>query len=299
LNALRFRLSLAALLGAVLVGCSLVQLAYNNADQWLLREANRYLDLTDQQRQQLRLALRQRLEQHRARELAGFVEFFDDAERAAADGLARDEVETLMTRLQQLAETSIGGTVRPIADVLAGLAPDQFDHLKVALADDDRRYRKRYVKPAAQRRVEKRTKFAIGAIEHWTGDLNPAQQKLVSRQVGGWPDLSEEWSRYRTARSDGLVELLRSKPPSATVERYLISRWLTHDGRGSALQAGVATVRDGIVELLVAVDASLTAEQRAALLAKLRHYRDELAGLLPSRGRALAAATVSPAVALD
>jgi hypothetical protein len=179
------------------------------------------------------------------------------------------------------------------------LAPDQFDHLRVALADDDRRYRKRYVRPAAQRRVEKRTKFTVGAIEHWTGDLNPAQQQLVSRQVGAWPDLSEEWSRYRTARTDGLIELLRSSPLPATVERYLISRWLAHDGRSPALRAGVATVRDGVVDLLAAVDASLTAEQRAALLAKLRHYRDELAELLPSRGGALAAATVSPAGVLD
>lgn len=293
------RLSFAALLAAILAGCSLVQLAYNNADQWLLSEANRYLELTDQQRQQLRLALRQRLDQHRAQELSGFVGFFSEAERAAADGLSRDEVESLMNRLRQLAETSVAGTIPPIADVLAGLTPDQVDHLRATLADDDRRYRKRYVQSAAQRRVERRTRFTVGAIEHWTGDLNAAQQTLVSRQIGAWPDLAEEWGRYRAARTDGLVELLRNGPAAATLEHYLVSRWLAYDGRSPALQAGVATVRDRIVDLLVAVDASLTAEQRAAFLAKLRHYRDELADLLPSRRGALAAAVASPAEVVD
>jgi hypothetical protein len=297
---LRFgRLSLAALLAAFVAGCSLVQLAYNHADQWLLREADRYLELTDPQRQRLRAALRERLEQHRATELAGFVDFFAEAERAASDGLGRDEVATLMTRLQRLAEASVGGTIPPIADVLAGLAPDQIDHLRTVLADDDRRYRKRYVKPAAQRRVEKRTKFTVGAIEHWTGELDSAQQQLVSRQIAAWPDLSEDWSRYRTARSDGLIELLRNRPEPAMVERYLTSRWLAHGGRSPALQGGVTTVRDGIVDLLVAVDASLTAEQRARLLAKLRHYREELGDLLPSRRGALAAATASPVEVVD
>jgi hypothetical protein len=147
--------------------------------------------------------------------------------------------------------------------------------------------------------VEKRTKFTVGAIEHWTGDLSSAQQQLVARQIGAWPDLSEEWSRYRTARADGLIELLSTRPAPGTVERYLAARWLAHDGRGAALQAGVAAVREGIVDLLVAVDASLTAEQRARLLAKLRHYRDELADLLPSRGGALAAAGTPAAEAVD
>ena len=293
------RLSLAALLAALVAGCSLVQLAYNHADQWLLREADRYLELTDPQRERLRAALRDRLEQHRAEELAGFVDFLAEAERAASDGLGRQEVATLMIRLQQLAEASVGGTIPAVADVLAGLAPDQVDHLRTVLADDDRRYRKRYVKPAAQRRVEKRTKFTVGAIEHWTGDLSSAQQQLVARQIGGWPDLSEEWSRYRTARTDGLIELLSTRPTPGTVERYLAARWLAHDGRSAALQAGVAAVREGIVDLLVAVDASLTAEQRARLLAKLRHYRDELADLLPSRGGALAAAGMPSAEAVD
>lgn len=293
------RLLLAALVATGLVGCSLVQLAYNHVDQWLLREADRYVELTDPQRQRLRAALRERLEQHRATELAGFVDFFAEAERAAADGLARDEAESLMIRLQQLVETSVAGTIPPIADVLAGLAPEQVDHLQATLADDDRRYRKRYVQPAAQRRVEKRTRFTVGAIEHWTGDLNAAQLGLVSQEIGAWPDLSAEWSAYRTDRTDGLIELLRSNPAPAMVERYLISRWLTHDGRSPALQAGVATVRGGLVDLLVAVDASLTTQQRAAFLAKLRHYRDELADLLPSRRGALAAAVASPAEVVD
>lgn len=293
------RLLFAAFLAALLVGCSLVQLAYNHADQWVLREADRYLELTDLQRQQLRVTLRHRLEAHRGQELAGYVDFLAQAERAAADGLDAGEVESLMTRLQRLAEATVAGTIPPIAAVLAELGPNQVDHLMATLAEDDRRYRKRYVQPTAQRRVEKRTKVVVGALEHWTGDLNAAQLETVSRRVEAWPDLADEWNRYRLARSSGLIELLHDRPGPATVERYLVSRWLAHEGRSPALEAGVAAARRGIVDLVVAVDASLTPPQRAAFLAKIRDYRDELADMLPSRRGAVAAAGVPAAATVD
>jgi len=79
------RLGVVALLAAVLIGCSLIGIAYSNADQWLLYQAGHYLDLRDGQREQLGKALRERLAEHRARELGDYVDFLDRVQRAAAD----------------------------------------------------------------------------------------------------------------------------------------------------------------------------------------------------------------------
>jgi hypothetical protein len=289
------RLLLPALVAALLVGCSLVQLAYNHADQWVLREADRYLSLRDGQRQQLKAALRERLERHRVEELSDFVDFLDQVERAAVDRLAAAEVEALMVRLEGLVETTLAGTVPPIAAVLATLEPDQLDHLRATLADDDRRYRKRYVQPAAERRVAKRTKAAVRALEHWTGELSAGQRERVGELVSGWPDLADEFLGYRKARTAGLVALLEGRPGADAIGRYLVARWLLYEGRNPRLVEGAAVLRAGIADLIVTVDAALTPEQRAAFLGRVRDYRDELASLLPSPRPALADSRVPTA----
>lgn len=297
MNRRRFgRLGLPALLAALLVGCSLVGMAYNSADRWLLHQADSYLDLRDGQREQLRSALRQRLAEHRAGELADYVDFLDRVNRAAGDGLDAVEVDTLAGRLQELVRTTFAGTLPAIAGVLATLEPAQVDHLRARLEDDDRGYRKGAVQPTAQTRAERRTKTAVRALEHWTGELTAPQRARVSELTRTWPDLAGEWHAYRTARTSGLIGLLRSRPAAAAIERYLASRWLLQDWRDAGLGSGAAALRRGIVDLIVEVDGSLTATQRAAFLKRVRAYRDDLAGVLPSRRPAIADARAAEAV---
>ncbi len=282
------RLGIATLLAAVLVGCSLIGIAYNNADQWLLYQADTYLDLRDKQREQLATALRGRLAEHRAHELADYVDFLDRVQRAAADGLETSEVEALTNRFEGLVRTTVAKTLPAIADVLAKLQPDQIDHLKAELEDGDRRYHKGYVQRVGQRRVDRQIKAAVGALEFWTGDLTEAQRARVSAVVRTWPDVAGQWHAYRTARTAGLVELLRSRPSPAAIERYLASRWLEHEGRSDILATGATGLRRGIVELIVAADGTLSSAQRAAFLKRVRAYRDDLAAQLPARGGAMA-----------
>lgn len=290
------RLGVAAILATLLAACSLVGIAYNSADRWLLYQADVFLDLRDAQRESLRAALRERLADHRARELADYVEFLDRVHRAAGDGLDVAEVDAFVARAETLVRTTVAGTLPAIAAVLSTLQPAQIEHLKAALEDGDRQYRKTSVQPSAERRVARRTKSAVRILEHWTGDLTAAQRERVAGLVRAWPDVAAEWGAYRTARTAGLIALLRSQPDAAAIQRFLASRWLGHEGRSASLEADATALRRGIVDLVVAVDASLSAEQRAAFLKRVRAYRDELAALLPARSPAVAGARAAEAV---
>ena len=137
----------------------------------------------------------------------------------------------------------------------------------------------------------------MGALEFWTGDLTEAQRARVAAVVRTWPDVAGEWHAYRAARTAGLVELLRGRPGATAIERYLASRWLAHDGRSETLATGATGLRQGIVELIVAVDGTLSSAQRAAFLERVRGYRDELAAQLPTRGPAMASARAAEATA--
>jgi hypothetical protein len=291
-----WRLVAAGLLAAWLAGCSLVGIAYDNADRWLLGQADAYLALRDDQRQSLRIALRQRLAEHRARELPSFVAFLDRVQRAAADGLDHAEVDGLATELQGLVRATAAGTLPALAAVLASLDDGQVEHLRQRLEEDDERFRKGSVVPAAERRAGRRAKTAVRSLEHWTGDLRADQRARVAELTRAWPDAAAQWYDYRTARTAGLVELLRARPDAGAVQAYLAARWVAHDWRNPGLGESASALRRGVVDLIVAVDGSLSAGQRAAFLERVRGYRDDLADLLPAPRPAVAGVEVPSSV---
>ena len=293
----RWWVSCTMVLLALLAGCSLVSIAYNNADLWLLDEVGGYVPLGTGQKERLRVALRARLERHRAPELPRYVELLDEAHVAAADGLSEAEVESLMERVQALAGELVAGTAPQIAALLAELDDSQRAHLATRLRAADRSYREDFVLPPAAKRLTKRAKVATHQLRHWVGDLNPAQRARITELTQAWPDLAERWHGYRAARTQGLVDLVQLRGDAATLERFLVSRWVLHEDRPPDLERDVAVTRRGIVELIVALDGALSAAQRKTLLDRLRGYRDDLAALLPPTAPAIASARVPEPVA--
>lgn len=287
-----WRLALVAALVALLGGCSLVGLAYENADLWLLHEVDEYVVLRPAQRERLRVALRTRLEQHRARELPAYIDFLDRAHAAAADGLTTAEVEQLLARIQGLAAELVRETIPAVAPVLADIDEGQRVHLAARLQAGDRKYEEDYIRPAAAKRLAKRAKATGKQLAHWIGDLSPAQRERVGDLTRAWPDVAARWLTYRAARTEGLMALLQRRADPADLQDYLVSRWVRHEGQADDLGRDVAAIRGGIVTLIVAVDGSLTPSQRKALLDRLAGYRADLAALLPRGAPAMASVAV-------
>ena len=87
----------ACVFGLMLSGCSMVRLAYENADWLLLRKIDSYLDLDQVQRELASGLLEKRLRNHRARELPVWIAFLRRAGDHAADGLTERELSALTT----------------------------------------------------------------------------------------------------------------------------------------------------------------------------------------------------------
>jgi hypothetical protein len=295
----RWGLALVSALVLLLGGCSLVGVAYQNADLWLLHQAEAYVPLRPAQRERLEIALRTRLVQHRVRELPAYVALLDRAQEAAADGLTTAEVESLLSRVQELAAELVRGTVPAIVSVLADLDEAQRARLAERLRAGDRDYEADYVLPPSDKRLAKRAKTARGQLTHWTGDLTPAQRERVGELTRTWPDMAASWHAYRVSRTDGLLALLQSRADAGEIGPYLVSGWVRHDHQPPDLERDVAATRSGMIGLIVALDGSLSASQRRALLDRLRGYRDDLAALLPRGAPAVAAAAAPDAAARD
>jgi hypothetical protein len=294
-----WRLALASALLLLLGGCSLVGLAYQHADLWLLHQAESFVPLRPAQRARLEAALRDRLAQHRARELPAYVALLDRAQAAAADGLTTAEVESLLSRVQALAADLVRGTAPAIAVVLADLDEAQRARLTERLRAGDADYAADYVLPGAEKRSARRAKTARRQLAHWTGDLTAAQRERVVELTRAWPDVADRWHAYRVSRTDGLLALLQGRAGAAEIERYLVSRWVRHEGQPADLARDVAATRTGMIGLIVALDGSLSPTQRKALLDRLRAYRSDLAALLPHDVPAVAAVGAPDTAARD
>jgi hypothetical protein len=92
------------------------------------------------------------------------------------------------------------------------------------------------------------------------------------------PDIAGDWLRYRERQQQRLLELLREDPDSRMLEGFLVAWWVDGAGREPALVDAYPRMRAGWIEMLVALDGTLEARQRARVVARIARLRDDLAG---------------------
>jgi hypothetical protein len=266
----------------MIAGCSTVKIAYNNTDYLLLRYTDGYLDLTSDQKAQLRESLRERLEEHRRDELVQLVGFLKTFNRYASDGLSTQEVDALVAAITPLYRTTVTKTVPVFSPVLVSLSDAQIGHLSEKMQSANREYREEYLDISRAERVRSRTERTINRIEKWTGALTPDQRYTVTEMTKVWPDAALDWYNYRRARQQELLALLRSRVAGGEVEAYLIAWWVNQTGRNEALVHKVDILYNDLKALIVSVDGSLSEAQRKHFTKRLDRLIDTLEDLIPA-----------------
>lgn len=279
------------LLVGILAGCSTVRLAYNNSDWLVLRYADGYLDLTPEQKRQLRAALRQALDEHRREELGRVVAYLRTLRAYAADGLTGPEVDHLLTSLTPLYEGTTGRIVPVFGPVMTGLSDSQIAHLSRQLEEDNRQYQEDYLEGNLSERLDRRAERLTTQVERWTGELSRVQRQMVRGMSRSWPDLAQDWYDYDVAMQQGLLALLRAQADGAELQAYLTGWWLLQTGQSPELAHKTNRLMTGVGMLVLALDATLTHRQRSHFLERVQTLADELEVLVPAPEATVAAAT--------
>ncbi len=274
------RLSLALVI-AMTSACSAVRIAYDNSDRMLVRYADGYLDLNDEQKALLRTGLRQRLADHRRHELRALVAYLDAISDAVRDTLSAAEVSQLMECGQGLYETTIVKTLPVLTPVLARLEPRQIDYLSDRMDENNREYRQEYLAGSREERLAARARRVVGAVEFWTGDLRPGQRQLVYHLSQSWPDVIGDWYAYRLDRQRKLLGLLRKPATTDELDDFLTDWWTGRDAGDPDLERKTRQLVQDVQAMIVVIDQSLTPKQRQQVLKRIRKLRDDLASLLP------------------
>jgi len=265
-----------ALAAACIVGCSSVRLAYENADAFVLWRANSYLDLDADAYEALDDRIDDFFAWHRAKALPQYVKLSEETAARVAKGLSHADLVWGYDAFMGQARQSLRAAGERIAPLLDGLSARQLRRMQQRFEEDNRRYRKENLRGSEAERRKRRAKRTQEQLEDWVGDLDRAQVQRVRQYSERAPLMGELHERERLRLQAELLAIARD----GSARKLLPERAANFDqGRDPAYVAAAGAARAEFFELLLDLDKSLSARQRAHAVEKLRRYSRDFAAL--------------------
>jgi hypothetical protein len=258
-----------------LAGCSRVKLAYNTADFFIQGYVNDYLGLTDAQKARWTPTLDAALAQHRAEELPYLAAFFDSALTEARRGFTPDGMDCLLDQFETLYRRHFTLAAEAAAPLLAQLEAKQINELERSFREEAREDAVETGAEAADLRARKRAKRYEKNMDWWIGEITSRQRGIVRDVARAVPDTAPAWYDYRDRKRRELIDLLSSGASEQRIETFLIDWIVEFRDMPSSLKQARGALRQAFTQLLVRLDPTFSAEQRARLVGRLTMLRDD------------------------
>lgn len=273
----------AALIGLLwlLGACSAPQVAYNNADTLLRFRLYGYIDPTQEQDVMMTTAIKRLHAWHRRYELAGYAEMLGDLAQRLETGLSAADIaevrESADARYRRLAERAVDEAL----PVLRTFTPRNLEALRTKFEERNDEYADDYLDGDAAERLEAMVERLAEHVERWVDDLTPAQiahLEAVAARHPRFAELQLENRRHLQARFLDAVSGIMSGDPQAEARlRDLVVNWERHSlpQYRELLTVWEADFRG----VLLAIERSLSPQQRRETVARLRQYSNDLYAL--------------------
>ncbi|MGE5794801.1 MAG: DUF6279 family lipoprotein [Bacteroidota bacterium] len=280
----RWLLVLAAV--AALAGCGTVmRVVYNNGDFALRVMANEYFDTNGDQEVVLKAQLARFHEWHRREELPAYSQLFQGAAERAARGLEAEDVTWAIASVRSRYRQVVAQAAEDGAPVIATFKPDNYAALDRKFAEVNAKFTKDYLAGDQAKRDRARAKWFEERVEWFVGDLTEQQVAIIHRFVQSQPRMNEVRLADRKRRQQAFVALIRqyqSSPQLAERMREFFVHWERDRGPEHARLAREWEGR--LSQLVVELDRTLTAEQRAKLVGRFESLAED-SRVLARQGR--------------
>jgi hypothetical protein len=256
-----------------------VAFAYSNATPMIAWAVDDYVDMSDAQKAWVRERLGQVLAWHRQRELPEYRRFLDGVERNLEGGFTEAEVRDAHRDVREHYHRLVEQVLPHAAEFLLQLDAEQLAQLERKFAESNHKVAKEAGRDAEERRA-KGIRRTIEHLEAWVGRLDPAQRELAAAHLRGLPDLSAERMADRRYRQAQALALIRAKPERAALagglRRLLVE---TEAWRPPAYQEKLRERDAANFRMVSALSATLSPEQRAQLVKRLRGFMADIASV--------------------
>ena len=273
-----------AALGAVLLaagGCAMPEFLWRQSDDLVVAEVNEWLDLEPRQEQQLRERLQPWLEQVRRQDLPEIAAFLRGLADRIGPGFDLDDASWADRRSDRLYRDVARSFIPVIAPTLSALSERQRRHLAREIERYNEDYRAEYVDGRDNGKYALAERL-IGALERWTGALEPSQRALVHRHVRDLPRTAPAWHRFRRQMQQRLLDGIEGGAAPAEIEQTLVRWWIGRGRDGDRHAIDLDGLRNGLHRLAVDLVRSLSAAQSAEARRRLRARAADLQAIADS-----------------
>ena len=266
----------ACVAAALISGCSAVRVGYENADTFLRWRATSYLDVHGEDSDELDDAIDGFLAWHRAQALPQYARLMDEAASRLADGLSPEDLvwgyDSLVAQVRESARVA----ATKIAPLLDRLNDEQLAHIERRFADDNRKFAREYLRGSEQQRRKRRFERNVDRIEDGVGRLSPEQRERVRLYSERAPLFDGHRDRDRKRLQAEFMSIVRAREARKRLPDAAAG-W--DRGRDAEYAAASRTLMDEFRAMLLDLDRTLSAGQRAHALQRLRGFAGDFAVL--------------------
>lgn len=269
---------------ALLAACSIGRFAYNNASPVVTYMVDDYFDLSGDQEDWVRQRFGRLQAWHRTSELPTYERDLKEAVARVERPLTVEDARWVNTTLRGYYNRIVEQALPDMADLVMQLDDVQARRFEERFAQESAKIERETAKGARDSRDRRRAEKMIDQIENYTGRLSAEQRELIATRVQGMTDVAALRLADRRLRQEQVVALVRSKPSKpemiAGLKRVLVD---TGSWRRPEYVAAMKQRDEQLYELMVALSATWTPEQRAHVQKKLRGYLNDVSALIASR----------------
>ena len=268
----------------LLGGCSLLRLAYGQADAWAFRWLDGYFEFDDAQSLRTREALGSWFAWNRRTQVVGYADFLGQIDVAVQVDTSADKVCALWDEVRHRIEVGAEQALPALADVAVTLKPAQIQNVERRYARSNREFRDEFLQDDPAKRAREAVRRVVNRAESFYGDLDAGQKDAIARWVAESPyDANLALEERQRRQQDALQLMRRLGSGSVGTDRAQAEiRTFLHQFERSP-RAAYRRYADGLVRyncrMAAAIHNSTTPAQRLAASRKLRGWAADLRGL--------------------
>jgi len=281
---LKFKLALAMLLAlslAVLPGCSLLRFGYGQLDLYAAWQADAYFDLDPEQKQEFRKRFDRLHEWHRHEQLPEYAGFLGATRGRVQKGLTRDDVLWVTEGVKARYRAIVKHSADDMAALLMTVTPAQLETLRREWERDNRRFVGEY---RLDRSVEDQQRAhgrrVLARVRDWVGHLDDVQHRKILEWARAAPLIHGLRHQDRLRRQREFIQLMgeRGDPQKFAARlRHWLADW--EGGRDPEYGRLFDEWLRQQADLYAEIYRMLLPQQRAAVIARLEGYIDDLTRL--------------------
>jgi hypothetical protein len=267
---------LVLLLSAWLGGCSSLRLAYDNADAYARWRIDSYVTLQGEDADALDEKIDEFHAWHRRHELPKLAGLAKQASQRLDAGLSPGDMVWGYDSLRARVSASLRKGAELLAPLLDRLTPEQVAQMERRVAEENRKFYRDNLRGAERERREKRAKIVVDRLEDWVGKLSQAQVERVREYSERAPMADELRDRDRKRLQRDVIAIVRAREAAKRLPERL-AHW--DRGREPAYVEQLDAWRQQYFAMLLDLERSLSAEQRARAQRNLRRYIEDFEAL--------------------